>query len=365
MDARTGRVGARVSVINKMLRDLDRRRALPESASADPRVRVVPQPRRSDAFWITLGVEAVVAIGALVWVIYELQPRPLATPLALSRPAVPPPAPIAAIKPPTSTAAPKESPTVVAPSPAVEQLKLAEAIETPIAPPAARKQVPRPARLPPDQALTPTAPVGGKGSAREIVSKRDRPLSSADEAEIRFQKGVDRLNQGRQSAAAQEFSAALAVQPAYEPARQALVALRLEQSEIEEAEKLLSEGIAISPSNAAFATVLARIRVERGDYEGAAELLARTNDTGANDAEHQLLYATVLQRLGRHADALAVFENAARLAEPTAAAWIAMGISYENVGAKPQALRSYQQSLAAGPTEALRGYAQSRMRALK
>jgi tetratricopeptide (TPR) repeat protein len=242
--------------------------------------------------------------------------------------------------------------------------KLAEAIETPIAPPAARKQLPKPAKLPPDQAIAPP-PTATKGSASEVVSKRNRPLTSADEAEIRFQKGVDRLNQGRPSAAAQEFAAALAVQPAYEPARQALVAVRLEQSEIDEAEKLLTDGMAISPSNAQFATVLARIRVERGDYQGAAELLARTNETGANDAEHQLLYATVLQRLGRHADALAVFENAARLAEPTASAWIAMGISYENVGAKPQALRSYRQSLAAGPTDALRGYAESRIRALK
>ena len=326
-----------MSVINKMLRDLDRRRALPESASADPSVRVVPQVRRSDAFWITMGIEAVVAIGALIWVIYELQPRPLATPLALSRPAVPPPV--------------------------VEMFKLAEAIETPIPPPAARKQLPKPAKLPPDQAIAPP-PTAPKGSA-EAVTKRNRPLSSVDEAEIRFQKGVDRLNQGRPSAAVQEFAAALAVQPAYEPARQALVAVRLEQSEIDEAEKLLTDGMAISPSNAQFATVLARIRVERGDYPGAAELLARTNETGANDAEHQLLFATVLQRLGRHADALAVFENAARLAEPTASAWIAMGISYENVGAKPQALRSYQQSLAAGPTEALRGYAESRIRALK
>lgn len=354
-----------MSVINKMLRDLDRRRALPESASADPSVRVVPQVRRSDAFWITMGIEAVVAIGALIWVIYELQPRPLATPLALSRPAVPPPAPIAAIKPPPPTpVAPLAQPSPAAPPPAVEMFKLADAIETPIAPPPARKQLPKPAKLPSEQAFA-LPPVAAKGSAAQVVSKRDRPLSSSDEAEIRFQKGVDRLNQGRPSAAAQEFAAALAVQPAYEPARQALVAVRLEQSEIDEAEKLLTDGMAISPSNAQFATVLARIRVERGDYNGAAELLGRTNEAGANDAEHQLLYASVLQRLGRHADALAVFENAARLAEPTAGAWVAMGISYENVGAKPQALRSYQQSLAAGPAEAVRAYAESRIRALK
>ena len=356
-----------MSVINKMLRDLDRRRALPESAAADPSVRVVPQARHSDAFWITMGIEAVVAIGALIWVIYEMQPRPLATPLALSRPAVPPPSRVAIVTPPPvqpAPAAPATQAPAAAPVPApVETLKLAEAIETPIAPSRARKQLPKPVKLPPDQALA--LPPGAGKAATEAVSKRDHPLSSADEAEIRFQKGVDRLNQGRPSAAAQEFAAALTVQPSFEPARQALVAVRLEQSELDEAEKLLTDGMALSPSNAQFATVLARIRVERGDYDGAAELLARTNETGANDAEHQLLYATVLQRLGRDADAIAVFENAARLAEPTAAAWVAMGISYEKVGAKPQALRSYRQSFAAGPTEALRGYAENRIRALK
>lgn len=353
-----------MSVINKMLRDLDRRRALPESASPDPSVRVVPQVRRSDTFWIVLGCEALVAVGAMAWVIYEMQPRPLATPLALSRPAVPPPLAAAAPRP-ALVAPPKEAAAAAPPAPPVELFKLAEAIDSPLPtppPPAARKELPKPAKLPPGQALAPS-PSPAKGAAQ--VSKRDRPLSPADEAEIRFQKGVDRLNQGRPSAAAQEFTAALGIQPAYEPARQALVAVRLEQSELDEAEKLLTEGMAISPSNAHFATVLARIRVERGDYDGAADLLARTDEVGATDAEHQLLYATVLQHLGRHADAVPVFENAARLAEPTAAAWVAMAISYENVGDKAQALRAYRQSLAAGANESMRSYAENRMRALK
>jgi len=303
-----------------------------------------------------------IAVGAMAWVLYETQPKPLVTPLALSRPAVPPP--LAVVTPrPASITPPKETPAV-APPPTVELFKLAEAIDTaiPPPPPAARKDLPKPAKLPPTQAFAQSS-TAAKSAAQ--VSKRDRPLEPADEAELRFQKGVDRLNQGRPSAAAQEFTAALVVQPSYEPARQALVAVRLEQSELDEAEKLLTEGMAISPSNAHFSTVLARIRVERGDYDGAAELLGRTNDAGATDAEHQLLYATVLQRLGRHADAIPVFENAARLAEPNAAAWIAMGISYENVADKSQALRSYRQSLAAGANDPMRAYAENRIRALK
>src|SRR3954468_18885064 len=76
-----------MSVINKMLRDLDRRHALPDSASGHPNVRVVPPAGRSDAFWVTLGAAALVAVGWLSWVVYQLQPKPLATPAAPSRPA--------------------------------------------------------------------------------------------------------------------------------------------------------------------------------------------------------------------------------------------------------------------------------------
>lgn len=348
-----------MSLINRMLRDLDRRHALPDAASADRNVRVVTRARRSDAFWIVLALAAVAGLGWLSWTIYQMQPQTLATPLALSRPA----APIPVL--PAAPAVPPPVKPQAAPPPPPELFKLAEAIETPVAsaPAPEPKQLPKPARLPPDQAiaLPGEAP---KGKAVQL-SKRDRPLSGAEEAEMRFQKGVERLNQGRASAAADEFAAALTIEPSHQAARQALVAVRLEQSELDAAEQLLSDGMALSPSNAQFATVLARIRVERGDNEGAAELLMRTNEAGAADPEHQLLLGTVLQRLGRDQEAIPAFENAARLAEPTAPAWVAMGMSYENIGRRREALRAYRQSIAAGAGATLRGYAESRIAALK
>lgn len=345
-----------------MLRDLDRRHALPDSASVDPSVRVVPHSRRTDAFWITLAVAAVMGLGWLSWVLYQMQQQPLATPLALSRPRAPMPVMAAAPPPPKAQAVPAPTPQP-APPPAPELFKLAESIETPVAPPAARKQLPKVAKLPPDQAIA-LPGVTPKGSAGQLA-KRDRPLSNAEEAELRFQNGVDRLNQGRASAAVKEFSTALAIEPSHEAARQALVAVRLERSELDDAERLLTEGMALSPSNAQFATVLARIRVERGDYDGAAELLIRTNEAGAADVEHQLLLGTVLQRLRRDSEAIGAFENAARLAEPAPPTLVSMAMSYENLGRRGDALRAYRQSIAAGASPTLRSYAESRIAALK
>jgi MSHA biogenesis protein MshN len=347
-----------MSVINKMLQDLDRRQAVPASGAADGgrNVRAVRAGGgRHEWFWRIVAFLMLVALAWVGWVAYQLQPRPLATELAeqsararKAQPAkpVPPPPPVAAAPKPAA-----EPP----PPPAPELFKLAQSITTPIAAPA-EKATPVPAAKREDK----------RDAAGLQVNKRERPRTASEDAELAFRAGVNRLNQGRASEAAQQFSNALALDPRHQGARQALVAVHLERHQLDAAQRLLTEGLALFPDKAQFATVLARIRVEHGDYPGAIDLLMRTREAGLADAEHQMLLGTVLQRVGRHAEAVSAFQNAARLVEQPAATWVAMGISYEGLGAKPEALRAYRQSLAAGPASAeVRAYAENRIRALK
>jgi MSHA biogenesis protein MshN len=349
-----------MSVINKMLQDLDRRQALPASGAADGgrNVRAVRAAGGGhEWFWRTIAFLMVVALAWVGWVAWQLQPRaPLATELARQSAKARPPvaaAPKPAPQPPKPVPQP---PAEIKPPPAPPELfKLAQTIATPIAEPAARPAAP------------PSAKREEKREATGLqVNKRDRPRSANEDAEIAFRAGVGRLNQGRASEAAQQFSAALGIDPRHQAARQALVAVHLERRELDAAQRLLTEGIALFPENAQFASVLARIRVEHGDYPGAIDLLTRTREAGLADAEHQMLLGTVLQRVGRHAEAVSAFQNAARLVDQPAATWVAMGISYEGLGSKPEALRAYRQSLAAGPASAdVRAYAENRIRALK
>ena len=114
-----------------------------------------------------------------------------------------------------------------------------------------------------------------------------------------------------------------------------------------------------------FAAVLARVLVERGDYRGAANVLGATRNAAAGDAEYQLLYGAVLQRLGRHAEAVEAFERAARITNQPGVIWVALGISLEAVGNRAEALQAYRRSLGAGPlAQDARAYAESRVRAL-
>src|SRR5581483_11946124 len=211
--------------------------------------------------------------------------------------------------------APVQAPRRVAASP--ELLKLAQSIETPIGEPRAPsvKTKPMPTKLPPS-----ASPVSASAlSADPGVSKLDRPRTAEAEAESLFRQGVAMLNQGRISEAQQDFVAALQRQPAHEPARQALVSLLIERGQLDAARRQLEEGLALNPMQAQFAAVLARILVERRDYAGAAAILTSAGEAGRSDAEYQVLFGAVLQRLGRHAEAAEALKRAVELKNQPAA----------------------------------------------
>lgn len=128
-----------MSVINKMLRDLDERHALAAPESAPTSVQSGPEAhRRRDRewFWRIVSALMLVAVAWVGWIAYQLQPQPLVTDLALRSadmahraaaqkatgataapaqavpgPAVPPPTPT---EPPQATAVSAPSPMAAA-----------------------------------------------------------------------------------------------------------------------------------------------------------------------------------------------------------------------------------------------------------
>ncbi len=149
-------------------------------------------------------------------------------------------------------------------------------------------------------------------------------------------------------------------------ARQAMVAILIEQKRLEEARRLLQEGIALNPARVQFSTVLARIFAERGEYVAALETLRAAKGAGENDAGFHALLGTVLQRLGRHAEAAEAYHHALRVSPQAGTTWVGLAISLEALGRGPDAANAYRQALAAGalPRE-VRDYAETRAQALK
>jgi len=236
----------------------------------------------------------------------------------------------------------------------------------------AAKEPPAPKRAPsaqpaehdpvPEAAASQSAPA--QGAPR--VEKRDRVRTPEDRAEAEFQRGAALLNQGRVAEAEESFQAALAGHAGHEAARQALVALSLEQRRIDEARRLLQEGLALNPANTRFAAVLARILIERKDYAAALDVIGAVRAPEQADPEVQTMRGTALQRLGRHAEAADAFAASLRGAPQNGAAWMALAISLEAQGKRPEALEAFRRAAAAGTLSVeARDYAEQRARALQ
>jgi len=382
-----------MSIINKMLQDLDRRQGLsdPDATTVVPQVRSVPASRGDrEWFWRIIAVLLVTSVGWVAWIAWQLQPRPaIATDLALKAQTsrTPPPGPTAAPAaiaqapaPVAQTAPPVEAkPTETKPV----ELKPAEPKPAPpvvaevVKPPAPAVEIPKPEEKPRPRAVSRKlssldvpparilqAPAQAQGPAK--VEKRDHTRSTQERAEADFRRGAGLLNQGRTGEAEDAFTAALAASPAHEPARQALVAMALEHQRVDEARRLLQEGVALNPANVRFASVLARIYIERKNYAGALEVLNGVRGPVQSDADFQAMRATALQRLGRHAEATEAFQASLRGGSQNGALWIGLGVSLEALGRRPEAAEAFQRAAATGTlsTEA-RNYAEQRARQLQ
>jgi MSHA biogenesis protein MshN len=359
-----------------MLQDLDRRNAV-DPAGADPgaqAIKPVGSARRGhEWFWRVLAALVLISVSWVGWVAYQLQPRPLLTPLALRaaeqaarRPvAVEKPAPLLEMPKPDPVAAkpePVEAKLEPAAPPAETTFKLARSIETPIVAPKSRATKAE-ARKTAGQAAP--APVPVPPSTKVVVDKRDPPKAGHDAAEARFRRAAALLNQARVSEAEEQLAAALQADPSHVPARQAYVALLLEQHRVGSAMRLLREAVDANPAQPTFSLGLARVYAEQRDYPAALAVIEKAGAAGQG-ADFQALRGTVLQRLGRHADAVTAYQSALTKSVQPGGTWTGLGISLEALGRRGEAAQAYKHALGAGPLPAeLRDYAEARIRALQ
>jgi MSHA biogenesis protein MshN len=382
-----------VSVINKMLQELDRRDAL-SSPGADipPRhVHPVEEARGREWFWRIVGASMLAALAWVGWVAYQLQPRSVATEKAFQAAdqartrgtsakvaASPPAQPAAPVpQPPVATPAPEISPSTVSAiepkrAPEVPPVAKAEppaAVSPPVVAPAKKPAARRPAKSASPNTLLalnlPPAKVLPYFPQKTSVQLRER-TSASDRAEREFRRAVELLKQGRAAEAEDGFSTGLTQDPSHRAARQALVALNLERGQLESARRLLQDGLALDATQPDFAFAMARILVERKDFAGALEVMERAAAAAASHADFNALRGTILQQLGRHPEAADAYQTALQAQSAMPNAWVGLGISLEALERRPEAAEAFRRALAAGPAgDDLKTFAERRIRALR
>jgi MSHA biogenesis protein MshN len=374
-----------VSLINKMLQELDRRhaRAAPPGQAVHPEVRVVRAAHGGQEwFWRIVAGLMLIAAAWTLWVVYQLQPRAVATELAYRAAensrrrvaAIAPPSPSQGAAAPVATGenAPALSSAIAAAKPVpeklaapMEMLRLALTIDTPLAPRQSRRAQSGQRK---SSGIAPRKQAAASGTSLSSVhiEKRSRQGAPAARAEALFRRAAAQLEQGRVEDAEALLRAALDADHTHQPARQTLIALDIEQGRIDDARRHLQEGLAVNPSVIPYAVALARIYVDRGDYLLALEVLDAVNVEHLESPDFHSMRGAVLLRMERHEEAADSYRRALGAGAQSGASWIGLGISLDALGRGPEAAEAFRRGVATGTlADDLRAYAEQRVRQLQ
>lgn len=371
-----------MSLVNKVLRDLDARRAGEGERTALP-AAVTPLAVRLDRStrwpWIAAGALAIaVAVGLATFLLQGGMPHE-------GQAAAPPPVVAAApALPPMPAAAPENAlvnapanalPSPPAPMPAeavptreepaaadVSGLRLSDELRRvpeprKPAPAAGAAQKPAQARPAPTVRADPLpavqraaadnvaaaakAPPVPEPAAEMRVEKQERKPTPAESADNAYRRGVAAHRQGSAAQAAGFYRQALELYPEHGAARQALVGILLEARQFDDAEEVLRRGIEIAPARMASVLSLARLKVEKGDAATALDLLLRNAAAGERSPEYQGFVGALLNRAGRSGEAIERYQSATRLAPAEARWWVGLGISLDAGGRAAEAREAY------------------------
>lgn len=378
-----------MSLVNKMLRDLDARRAgIDERGLLQTAVSPLPVDDEGRGRQLAIGVFAVLGLGLAAalqfhWLPMDVEDVPMSVPLPPARPTPPPPvapaapvAPVAVAEQEAVAAQSAPAPDAVPPAPTLQlaaeaglrlesqllSLPLPSKIEpAPVAKTEVRPEpktetkadvktasvAPRPAAKPepkpePRIAALPAASPSTDGK----IDKQPLRPPALDRADAEYKQAVLVQRQGNVEEALTRFRRALADQPDHVGARQALAGLLLEHHRYDEADTVLRAGIEIGSARLAFATMLARLKVERGDVPTALDILLQQAAVGEKSADYQGFVAALLNRLGRHGEASARYRLATRLSPNEGRWWAGLGIALDAEGKNVEARDAYQRARA-------------------
>lgn len=334
-----------MSVVNKMLRDLDARRVGADERAALP-TAVTPlaahDERRSGNAGVWLLAVGLLVSAAAAW--YLLRGGAPPTPQPAHQPAVAP-VPISA-----STQTVAVDPAQTAPAPptqthggAAAGLRLAEELSANPVPPAPRRtpELPPKAAAPTAPAVVTAAPPAKATPAEHRIEKQARLPSAAERAETEYRRGVAALRAGNADDAAGAYRAALAELPEHAAARPALAALLIEARAYDDAEEVLRKGTELAPVRLASALALARLKVERNQSAAALEILQQHGAAGERSADFQGFAGALLNRAGRAAEAVDRYQTATRLSPGDGRWWAGLGIALEATGRPTEARDAY------------------------
>jgi MSHA biogenesis protein MshN len=348
-----------VSLINKMLQDLDARQT---SATAATHLYTKPVARREMAapsralLAGAAGAVVVLAVaGAFGWrhwhkpaaakdvprpvKVVRVNPVPVQAPMPAAPAPTPAPVQPAVIEP--VVAAPAEPAHAATSHPRADTLTRKERREL-------KRAAQREARK---LAAAPVHLVAARQKAGDAgPPAQGRDETPAQRAEAAYHRALSSLQEGYVNEAIGALDQALQANPRHDAARQTLVGLLIENKRVDEAMRQLQLGLTLDPRQPAMAMLLARLQIERGGT--GIETLMRTLPYAGPNSDYHAFLAGALQRQQRHREAAEQYQAALQGAPQNGVWWMGLGISLQAEKRDGEAVDAFRKSRATGTLNA-------------
>ena len=353
-----------MSVINQMLKDLDRRQQEAEGAA------VYVAPVRQQGWWmLVLTLLCTLALGILGWRtwIFWQQSQRASLPAAQveaprTAPAVAPSAPLAVVA--TTQAVSSAAPVAKVPAAGAESTAARVA-------PSAAEQAPADEAvladegnpeeelgdetIPSDEELQPDlyAELAAEQSAEEapapaaprkpgILKIETVELSDAELATLAERKATTAMAKGRMQEAQDGYYEVLAHDPHNQGAREQLAGLLYGAGRLTEAAQVLEEGLRLDPAQADLRLLLARVAISGGDRQKALDWLTGYQPDIASNLDYYATWAGLAQELGQPVQASEMYVRLLRQQPDQGRWWLGLGVAEDGQGHRQRALDAYR-----------------------
>lgn len=353
-----------MSVINRMLRDLDKRQQQQPKGVSMP-AAVAPKPFPWG--WL-LGALVIIAIAVtavmVIWQTMRPQDDAETDVVQVQDEVMQPTIPVTNTDQHQSSASSEQTMAAPAaqvtqpqqrlqPQPVVIEPMVAEtpAVATNAEPKQSNTEEPNSAELPPEKP---------KGTMQ--VERVE--LSAAELAEVKLKQARDAIQKGERERAAQLFEQVIALAPEHVAARSELAAYWYGRGQIASALAVLEQGLALQPLQSQWQLLTAKILLEGGAYERVLDTLSTIELNTDDTLDLYQLRATAANEMGAYQQAEQDYRV---LAQNTQQGrwWLAAAVAAEDAGQPDNAVEAYRSALAQDDLsdDAVR-YAQQRLQIL-
>lgn len=330
-----------MSLINEVLNQLEQRGVHASPHQTQVRAVATPVEKNWQKYvWIGLGIAGLVAVIFSMRV-FKSEPQ------VEEKLADVPPAQIVKLEEEVSSLS------------AIPASKLSYELSAAPLPDSLREKVAvKPSQSKPDKPATNT-PIGPvqvaekraeeKPAAPAVAASAPLPIkqvSQTQQADAEFRKAAVLQQQGHVHEALAGYEVALRLDSQHDKARLALAALLLESKRGGDAEHVLQDGLKLRANHVGFSMALARVQVEQGGIERALATMQKNLSKADDKADYQSFYAALLQRKGRHKEAVNHYQIATDLVPSNGVWWMGYGISLQEVQRNEDAKVAFKRALA-------------------